>query len=177
MTQAPHTPRRRRRLGLVLFAAFVGMPLLEIYLIIQVGEVIGALWTIALLIGSGVVGSWLMRSEGARAWQALSDALASGRMPARELADGALILIGGTLMLTPGFVTDGLGVLMVLPMTRPLFRRVLTQVVTRRLVVVGGPGGAPGGFAGPRGPAGPDARRPGPSSDDGVVRGEVIDED
>lgn len=174
MTQAPHRPRPRRRLAWALFAAFVLMPMLEIYLLIQVGEVIGALWTIALLIGSGVIGSWLMRREGARAWRALNEALASGRMPARELADGALVLIGGTLMLTPGFVTDGMGVLMVFPVTRSVFRRLLAQVVTKRLVVVGL--GAPRGPGSPGG-AGPDARRPGPPSGDGVVRGEVVDED
>ena len=62
-------------------------------------------------------------------------------MPARELADGALILIGGTLMLAPGFVTDAFGMLMILPVTRPLFRRLLTGVVASRLVVLGpGPG-------------------------------------
>ena len=60
-------------------------------------------------------------------------------MPARELADGALILIGGTLMLAPGFVTDAFGILMILPLTRPLFRRLLTGVVANRLVVVGRP--------------------------------------
>ena len=181
-------------MGWALFAAFVLVPLLEIYLLVRVGEVIGALWTIALLIGSAVVGSWLMRREGARAWRALTEALGSGRMPARELADGALILIGGTLMLTPGFVTDGFGVLFVLPLTRPVFRRLLAQVVSRRLVVVGTGGqGAFGqsafgqgtfGRENPGGqnpfgqaPGGPDARRPGPPSSDGVVRGEVIDED
>ncbi len=183
MTQAPHPPRgRRRRFGWWLFAAFVLMPLLEVYVLIQVGDVVGALWTIALLIGSGVVGSWLMRREGVRAWRALNQALASGRMPARELADGALILIGGTLMLTPGFVTDAFGVLMVLPLTRPLFRGLLAQVVTKRLVVVGaGSGGFAAGGFGPTGPAtgaaGPDARRPGPAYGDGVIRGEVVDED
>ncbi len=194
MTQAPRPPRPRRgRLRWVLFAAFVLVPLLEVYVLIQVGDVIGAGWTIALLIGSGFVGSWLMRREGAQAWRALSDALSSGRMPGRELADAALILIGGTLMLTPGFVTDGVGVLMVLPMTRPAFRLVLAQVITKRLVVMGTAGaGRPGpsrpgpSHSGPSrrgaggfdaGGPGPDARPPGPPPDGGVVRGEVVDED
>ena len=68
----------------------------------------------------------------------MREALDRGRMPARELADGALILIGGTLMLAPGFVTDAFGILMILPLTRPVFRRLLTNVVASRLVVVGG---------------------------------------
>ena len=150
--------RRRRYAGWALFLAFVIVPLIEIFVLIQVGQVIGPWPTIALLVLDSIIGSWLIRREGGRAWRALSEALSSGRMPARELADGGLILVGGTLMLTPGFVTDGLGILLVLPFTRPIARRVLTQVVNRRLLVAGVPHDAP---------------RPGP--DESVVRGEVID--
>ena len=71
-------------------------------------------------------GTWLIKREGGRAWAALRTALESGRMPARELADGALILVGGTLMLSPGFVTDAFGILLILPFTRPVARRLLT---------------------------------------------------
>jgi UPF0716 protein FxsA len=88
-------------------------------------------------------------------------------MPARELADGALILIGGTLMLTPGFATDVVGILLILPVTRPLARRVLTQVVSRRLL----------GAVGTTAYGAPDARRPGPGSGGSVVRGEVVEEE
>ena len=73
-----------------------------------------------------MLGAWLIKREGGRAWQALRTALNTERMPARELADGALILIGGTLMLTPGFVTDAFGILLILPFTRPVSRRLLT---------------------------------------------------
>ena len=132
-------------------------------MIIQVGQAIGPWWTILLLILDSILGTWLIRHEGGRAWRALREALDSGRMPARELADGALILIGGTLMLAPGFVTDAFGVLMILPVTRPLFRRLLTGVVANRLVVLGAAG--PG-----------TARRPGPDPDGPVIRGEVVDE-
>ncbi|MCD6640287.1 MAG: FxsA family protein [Nocardioides sp.] len=149
---------RSRRFPLWLLAlAFVAVPLLEVYLIIQVGKVIGAWWTIGLLVLAGVVGSWLVRHEGSRAWAALRDALASGRMPAREIADGALILIGGTLMLTPGFLSDVVGMAMILPFTRPWGRRVLTGIVARRLVVV------------------QTARRPGPQAGGPVIRGDVVD--
>ena len=160
MTSGPFPPPRRRRRSLrmwVLAAAFVIMPILEIYVIIQVGQVIGAWWTILLLIVDSIFGAWLIGHEGRRAWQALNTALSSGQMPARELADGALILIGGTLMLSPGFVTDIFGILLILPFTRPAFRRLLTQVVTRRLLAS-------------------NARRPGPGSGGSVVRGEVVDE-
>ena len=151
-------PRRRRRwVTWALVLAFVVMPLVEIYVLIQVGQVIGPWWTILLLVLDSLLGSWLIKREGGRAWQALRTALQTGRMPARELADGALILVGGTLMLSPGFVTDALGILLILPFTRPVARRLLTRVVAQRLL--------------PR-----NARRPGPGSGGSVVRGEVVDE-
>jgi UPF0716 protein FxsA len=163
--------RRRGLRGWVLVLAFVVVPLVEIAAIIQVGQVIGAWWTIVLLVVDSLVGAWLVRREGRTAWQALTTALNSGTMPARELADGALVLIGGTLMLTPGFVTDVVGFVLILPFTRPVARGLLTRVVTRRLVVIG-PTGA--GWPGTYGP--PDARRPGPGQGP-VVRGEVVDDD
>lgn len=156
----PGRPRRRRWPWLLLLA-FVVIPVLEIYVIIQVGQVIGGWWTVLLLVADSVIGSWLVRREGSRAWQALRTALGSGRMPAKELTDGALILIGGTLMVSPGFVTDVAGFFLILPFTRPLARRVLAAAVARRLLAPGGPrnGTRPG--AGPQGP---------------VIRGEVVDE-
>ena len=108
---------------------FIGVPLLEIYVIIQVGQVIGPWWTILLLVLDSLLGAWLIRREGGRAWTAFTTALSSGRMPAREIADGALILVGGTLMLTPGFVTDVVALFLILPFTRPLARGVLTTWV------------------------------------------------
>jgi UPF0716 protein FxsA len=163
--------RRRRSFSWLLLVAFVVVPLVEIYVIIQVGQAIGPWWTILLLVLDSILGTWLIRHEGSRAWRALREALDSGRMPARELADGALILIGGTLMLAPGFVTDAFGMLLILPVTRPMFRRLLTRVVAARLVVIGptGPGGSP--FSGDG-----EARRPGPDPGGPVIRGEVVDE-
>jgi UPF0716 protein FxsA len=158
VTGGPIRRRRLRRRGWpwwLLVASFVLVPIVEIYVIIQVGQAIGAWWTILLLIADSIFGSWLIAHEGRRAWRALSVALSSGRMPSRELADGALILIGGTLMISPGFVTDAVGILLILPFTRPFARTVLTRVVSRRLVNV---------------------TRPGPGSQGPVVRGEVVDE-
>jgi UPF0716 protein FxsA len=155
--------RRRRGFGWLLLIAFVVVPIVEIYVLIQVGQVIGPWWTILLLVVDSILGTWLIKREGGRAWQGLRTALESGRMPARELADGALILVGGTLMLSPGFVTDAFGILLILPFTRPLFRRLLTGVVTRRLVVLGT---SPG-----------QGNRPGPGSGGTVIQGEVVDED
>jgi UPF0716 protein FxsA len=163
--------RRRRSPWGLLVAAFILVPLLEIYVIIQIGQVIGAWWTILLLIADSILGSWLIKREGGRAWQALRTALEQGRMPHRELADGMLILVGGTLMLTPGFISDFFGILCILPVTRPIGRRFLARVISRRLVGVSYP---PGYSTGGPGSAGPGtARRPGP--DDGVVQGEVVD--
>jgi UPF0716 protein FxsA len=149
----------------LLLVAFIVVPLVEIYVIIQIGQVIGAWWTIVLLIADSLLGSWLVKREGARAWQALRVALSEGRMPARELADGMLILVGGILMLTPGFVLDVFGALCILPFTRPLGRRVLSGMIGRRLA------GA-GLMTDPR-----TRQRPGPAHpDNGVVQGEVVDE-
>ena len=148
---------RRRTIPLVLLTAFVLMPLLEIYVIVQVGQVIGAWWTILLLVADSIFGAWLLRHEGGRAWRALRDALQEGRLPSTEIADGALILVGGTLMLAPGFVTDAFGILLILPFTRPAFRRLLATAVARRLVL--------------------DVTRPGPGPQGPVVRGEVVDDD
>jgi len=144
----------------MLVAAFILVPILEIYVIIQVGQVIGPWWTILLLIADSIFGGWLVKHEGRRAWEALTIAIQSGRMPAKELADGALILVGGTLMISPGFVSDVAGMLLILPFTRPVARRILTRVVSRRLVYLPYDDRRPGG-----GPPGP------------TVRGEVIDED
>ncbi len=128
---------------LALLVAFVALPILEIYLIIQVGQVIGPLPTIALLIFESLLGGWLVRREGKRAWTALDATLRRGQLPGPQLADAALVLIGGTLLLTPGFVTDVFGFFFVLPFTRPLARRVLLFVVGRRVARRAAQGYAP----------------------------------
>ncbi|HEX5988298.1 MAG TPA: FxsA family protein [Nocardioides sp.] len=152
----------------VLALLFVVVPIVEIYVIVQVGQVIGPWWTILLLLAAGFAGSWLVKREGGRAWRALREALAEHRMPARELADGALILIGGTLLLTPGFLSDIVGTFLILPVTRPVARAALTRIVTRKLL------GADVRLAG-TGPRSSQARQS-PGTHDGVVRGEVVDD-
>lgn len=141
----------------VLAVLFVVVPLVELYILIQVGQVIGAGWTILLLIAVSVLGSYLIKREGKRAWQGLRVALETHTMPARELADGALILIGGTLLLTPGFLSDVLGLFFILPFTRPIARRLLTDFVTRKFL------GAPRGRT---------RQSPG---HDSVIQGDVVD--
>ncbi len=121
----------------LLLAIFVGLPILEIYLIIQVGQAIGAAPTILLLIAEAALGVWVIKREGRRAWLALNDSVASGTLPGRELADAAIMLVGGFLLLIPGFVTDIFGLFCVLPFTRPIARRLLAVVVAQRIMRYG----------------------------------------
>ena len=158
----------RRRLAIVLFVAFILTPLAELYVLIQVGQLIGIWPTIALLVLDSMIGAWLMKREGMRAWRALRERIDAGRLPGRELADGALVVMGAALMLSPGFVTDALGLLLVFPLTRPFFRRLLTAYTAHRVSVAVVPGAAGG--------PGRTRRSPGADAGDGVVRGEVIDE-
>jgi UPF0716 protein FxsA len=143
----------------VLVIAFVVVPIVEIWFLIQVGQVIGPWWTIALLLLDSFVGAWVVRHEGRRAWAALRARLQGGRFPSRELADAALILVGGTLLLTPGFLTDVLGFALVLPLTRPLARKALAWLLYRRVAAVARRSSAP---------PPPSARR--------VVAGEVVED-
>jgi UPF0716 protein FxsA len=119
--------------GPLLVLALVAVPLLEVYVLVQVGQQIGALPTIGLLLALSLLGAYLLRREGARTWRAFRTALASGRVPAKEVADGALVVFGGALLLTPGFATDLFGLACVLPPSRAVLRRLLTGFVTRRL--------------------------------------------
>ena len=171
---------RTRRFPRWLFAVlFFGIPLLELYVLIQVGQVIGVGWTILLLIADSILGAWLIKHEGARALSALSAALSTGRMPAKEIADGILILSGGFLMLAPGFVLDLVGLLLVLPFTRPVARAGLSRLVAARLITdVPFRGGARGPFQGPTDGNSPrNYDRPQPGSEGPVVEGEVVDDD
>lgn len=166
-------PGRRARLAprwpLLLVVALLVVPLVEIAAIIAVGRVIGGWPTLFLLLAESALGAWLVRREGARTWRALTTALTTGRMPSRQLADAALVLVGGVLLLTPGFLTDIIGFLVILPTTRPLARRGLEAAVARRLLgagVVARPGARPGsGRAG-----GPGA---GSAAGD-VIEGEIL---
>ena len=166
---------RLSRLGVV--AALV-LPIVEIAVIVAVGQVIGGWWTFLLIVATSVLGAWIIRREGGKAWRALNQALRSGRMPARELADGAVVLAGGSLLLVPGFVTDLVGLLLVLPVTRPVARRLLEAVISRHLIASAERFGGPTVTAQP----GWDASAPpsGPtrsSSSEDVVEGEIIDDD
>jgi len=128
----------------LLVVAFLIVPVVELYVIIQVGQQIGALWTVVLLLLDSVLGAWLVRREGARTWRAFTRAVNEARVPAKEVADGALVIFGAALLLTPGFLTDVLGLLCLLPPTRAVIRRLLVSFVTRRFVAVPVHGQGPG---------------------------------
>ena len=155
----PASARRRPRWLAVAFVLLLLVPVLEIAAIIAVGKVIGGWQTLVLLLVESALGAWLVRREGARAWKALTTALTTGQMPSRQLADAALVLVGGTLLLTPGFLTDIVGFFFILPFTRPVARTALEAVVAKRLL--GGIFGGPGRGGPP--PSGPD-----------VIEGEVL---
>ena len=125
---------------LPLVLLFIVVPIVEIYVIIQVGQAIGALWTIALLVADSILGAMLMRSQGRAAWRRFNEAIAAARIPAREVADGALVIFGGALLLTPGFVTDILGAAFLLPPSRAVIRGLLVRRFAGRLIVAT-PGG------------------------------------
>jgi len=129
----------------LLIALFIAVPIVELWAIVEVGALIGVLPTILLLFAMSVLGALLLRHQGRGAWRRFNRALAEGRFPGREVADGLLITMGGALLLTPGFITDAVGLLLLLPPTRAIARLALRRWAARRLVVVGvgGARGAP----------------------------------
>jgi UPF0716 protein FxsA len=110
-------------------------PLAEVFVAIQIAEAVGVLYTVLLLIASWPLGTWALRSAGRAAWRRLSAAVAAGRSPGREVLDGVLVLIGGLLLIVPGFITDVLGALALLPPSRALLRRQLARNLQSRLVL------------------------------------------
>jgi len=143
-----------------LVILFIVVPIAELYVIIQVGQWIGVVPTLILLLADALLGSMLLKHQGRGAWRRFNEALAARRFPGREVADGVLIVIGGTLLLTPGFITDVVGIFLLLPPTRAIARRVLKRMTIGRFAVVGVGGSGP--FGGP--PPGP-GTGPRPSRD------------
>ena len=117
-----------------LAVALLVVPLLELYVLIQVGQVIGALWTVVALLAVTVLGAVLLRREGSRTWRSFQTATATGRVPGREVADGALVMLAGAFLLTPGFLSDVVGLALLLPPVRALLRGRLVAYATRRLL-------------------------------------------
>lgn len=127
----------------LLVLLFLVLPILELYVIIQVAGGIGGLETVGLLIVISIVGAWLVRREGLGVLRKVQLQLHQGQMPTKELVDGGLIMFAGALMLTPGFITDAVGVLLLIPPTRIVVRSVLMRRFRGRFQVttVGRPAG------------------------------------
>jgi UPF0716 protein FxsA len=128
---------RRRWLMPLLVAVFILVSVAEVWLLTAVGERIGVLPTLAILVAEAALGAWLMRREGSKAWRALTGAYESGRMPTGQLADAALVLVGGIMLILPGFFTDVLGLICLLPWTRPFARRLIGWVIARHAARTG----------------------------------------
>jgi UPF0716 protein FxsA len=148
---------------LLLIVLFIVVPIAELYVIIQVGELIGVWPTLFLLLADAVLGSWLLKHQGRGAWRRFNEALAARRVPGREVVDGALIIVGGTLLLTPGFLTDILGAFLLIPPTRAIARGLLKRLTIGRFAVVSV--GGPGPFTRPTGRPGPNGAGSRPSRD------------
>ena len=112
---------------LLLVILFIVVPIAELALLIQVGQAIGVWWTVLILIADALLGSYLLRTQGRLAWRRFNEALVSGRLPHKEVVDGVLVIFGGVLLLTPGFITDIFGFLLLLPPSRAVFRRFLIR--------------------------------------------------
>ena len=142
----------------LLVLIFIVVPIAELALLIQVGQTIGVWWTIALLIADSILGSLLMRSQGRAVWRRFNVTLQAGRPPAREVLDGVLVIFGGALLLTPGFISDFLGLLLLLPPTRAVVRRILVRRFADRMIA-SATRGATVGFGPQPGRAGSPSRR------------------
>lgn len=117
----------------ILFMLFVGVPLVELWLLLEVGERVGAMPTIALVIGTGILGANLARREGMRTIEKINGSMAQGQMPQEALLDGLAIFLGGTLLLTPGILTDVLGFSLLFPLTRPFLLAMVSGWIQKKM--------------------------------------------
>ena len=118
----------------ILFIFFLSVPILEIYLLLKIGGIIGILPTVVLVVGTAILGAWMLRSQGFSTMQRLQNALSKGEIPAMEMIEGPILLVGGALLLTPGFVTDALGFFCLIPQTRKCF---VSYLLEKHLITAG----------------------------------------
>lgn len=116
-----------------LFFIFVLVPLIELMLLIEVGAIIGSGWTFVLIIATAIVGTKLVKQQGFHTWRKIQTELSSGQMPAKSLFDGICILISGVTLITPGFITDAIGLLLL----TPVFRAVILAQLASRITIRG----------------------------------------
>jgi UPF0716 protein FxsA len=120
---------------LVLLLIFIVVPLAELYVIFAVGDAIGWWQTLAILALDSIIGSLLLKSQGRAVWLRFNEAMAAGRLPHREVLDGVMVIFGGAFLITPGFLTDILGILLLLPPTRVLMRRLVVRALRGRVAI------------------------------------------
>ncbi len=118
-----------------IFLLFVGVPILEIWLFLLVGGRIGTINTILVIILTAAAGTQLVRQQGLAVLRRAQEATNQGRLPANELLDGVLILVAGVLLLTPGFFTDAVGFMLLIPPTRAVVRRMIMERLQHRITV------------------------------------------
>ena len=104
----------------ILLIAFLAVPILEIYLLFQVGGIIGAGWTILIVIGTAILGASLLRQQGLATWTRMNQSIAQGQLPPTVLVEGIFLLLAGAFLLTPGFFTDAVGFLFLMPPVRKM---------------------------------------------------------
>jgi UPF0716 protein FxsA len=133
---------------LALLLLFLVLPVAELYVILKVGDSIGILWTLLLLAADSILGTLLLRAQGQSVWRRFNAALAEGRLPHREVMDGVLVIFGGAFLITPGFITDVVGVLLLLPPSRAVIRRLVLRRLGRQVTagVAGSRRGRPSHF-------------------------------
>ncbi len=120
---------------LALIVLFLAVPFLELYIILEVvGPALGAPLTILLLAADSVIGALLFKSQGRSVWRRFNTALSEGRVPHKEVVDGVLVIFGGAFLITPGFLSDIVGILLLLPPTRAVIRRLVIRRLGRRVV-------------------------------------------
>lgn len=123
-------------IGWLLFFLFIALPALELYLLIQIGQAIGLWYTLAIIVGTGFLGAVLAKRQGTRALRDVQAAMSQGRLPGTELVAGALFLVGAAFLLTPGVVTDAIGLLWMMPPVRRLSARGVVRLARGRVTVV-----------------------------------------
>jgi UPF0716 protein FxsA len=120
---------------LALIALFIVLPLAELYVIFTVGDAIGWWQTILILAADSIIGSLLLKSQGRAVWRRFSEQMAAGKLPHREVLDGVLVIFGGAFLITPGFITDIVGILLLLPPTRAVMRRLVVRALGGRVAI------------------------------------------
>ncbi len=116
-----------------LFAFFLIIPVIDLALLLRISQWIGFWWTVALIVGTALIGSYLSKREGLAVWRRLQDQLSAGGLPGRELLDGVIILIAGGLLIAPGVLTDTMGILGLFPPTRALIRKLAMRRIKKKM--------------------------------------------